>query len=108
MRPDDVGPLLARDDAEIIATGLGLERAYVAEVLSPAVTLTGLDPEPFGSSLVTELDELAGEPEHLAGLRGALDASVARITRDARLEGRAPTGLEHLLRDDPEREEPEP
>ena len=108
VRPDDVGPLLGRDDADVIATGLGLEREYVAEVLSPALTRTGLDPEPFRSSLATDLDELASRPEHLAGLRGALDASVARITRDARLEGRVPTGLEHLLLADPEREEPEP
>jgi hypothetical protein len=108
VRPDDVGPLLGPEDADVIADGLGLGRDYVAEVLSSSITQTGLDPEPFRSTLVTELDELAANPEQLAALRGVLDASVARISRDARLGGGAPAGLEHLIGEDPDREEPVP
>lgn len=108
VRPDDVGPLLGRDDADVIADGLGLERDYVAEVLSPSITRSGLDPGRFRSTLVTDLDELVANPEHLAGLTGVLDASVARISHDARLGRRAPTGLEHLIGEDPDREEPLP
>jgi hypothetical protein len=105
--PDDVGPLLAPDDANVIADGLGLRRELVAEVLSPALTRAGLDAEPFRSTLVTGLDELAAEPQHLAPLRGTLRESVARITQDARV-GSVPTGLEHLIAEDPDREEPVP
>jgi hypothetical protein len=103
--PDDVGPLLAPDDADVIADGLGLGRELVAEVLSPAITRAALDPEPFRSTLVTDLDELATKPEHLAPLRGTLRESVARITEDARVD-RVPTGLEHLIGEDPDPEEP--
>ena len=106
VRPDDVGPLLGEDDAGVIADGLGLARPYVAEVLSPALTTAGLDAAPFRSTLVDELDELAANLEQLASLRGALDSAVARITHDARLRPAAPTGLEHLLGEDPDREEP--
>jgi hypothetical protein len=108
VRPDDVGPLLGEGDARVIADGLGLPRDYVAEVLSPALTGAGLDAEPFRSTLVDELDELAASPEQLAALRGALDSAVARITHDARPGPTAPSGLEHLLAEDPDEEEPVP
>ncbi len=78
-----VEDLFLDDDIEVIAAGLSVEPAYVAEVLAPALTRAALPDAPFGSTLETSFDRLAENPENLVRLATVLDEAVSSVVSDA-------------------------
>lgn len=77
--------LRADDDATVIARGLGLSRDYVAEVLSPTLTRSGLDPAVTTAPVDPGFDALVRDPSPLQSLKGSLRRSIQGILQDAAL-----------------------
>ena len=89
VRRSDVEPLLGSDaeDARTIADGLGVSAELVADVLSPGLTETALEPERFTPELITDFDELVAHKQDLDPLQRRLAAAVQRIAAEALVTG---------------------
>jgi hypothetical protein len=88
----DLGSMAARAgriDAGALAAGLGLDAAFVEDVLAPGPTTAGLGSVP-ATELPADPDRLAGDPAALAHLGAALHMTVDRLAEDAGLGRRDP------------------
>lgn len=81
----DLGPMAGRAerlDAGSLAAGLGLDAAFVEDVLAPGPTTAGLRDVP-AAALLDDADRLAKDPAVLAHLGEALYEAVGRLAGGA-------------------------
>jgi hypothetical protein len=78
---DDVDHMLGdqAEDAAAIASGLGLDRELVGDVLSDSITQSSLERERFHPDLIDDFDELAAKKQTLDPLVTRLKTQVAEI-----------------------------
>ena len=72
---DDVQDLLADDDADVIATGLGLDPAVVAQTLAGGLVTASIDPTVNRTTVPTDLAGVMAD--------GAALSNLARHVHDA-------------------------